>query len=406
MRKHYLLGILAAACLWQPVFAQNSKVTTAWGYLNSKDYDKARDAINAAVTNEATMNEPKTWFYRGEAYQGIYADAKMKLTEPNALKEASISYRKAIELDPKNKFYDARSVKDNLAVVTLLIFNEGLTAYDGKKYAEALDRFEEFETSYKALGDAKKKIDDAFASTKPPTDINEVKLYMAGCAINLDQKEKAKKLFEELSDAKFANRGVYINLSKYYLNDHDTAKAISILDRGMTVLPDDMKAGVLIEKLKILVRQGKNKEAIVVAEDAINHDPKNISLYNALAKMYGEQKMYDKSVEVYNKAKTIENGSSNFGIVSGLGIIKFNQGVDKYNISVNSKAMSDQDKYLKEARDIWKDAIKDLEGALNLTRTKADNDDLRATYDALSQMYYKLQDPTNGKKYRELYKTI
>jgi len=404
MKKHYLLGLLAAACLSQPVFAQNSKVTTAWGYINSKDYDKARDAINAAILNDATKNEPKTWFYRGEAYQGIYADPKMKLTEPNALKEAAISYRKAVLLDPNNKFFQAKDNKDNLAVVALLLFNDALAAYDAKKYADAMDKFEYFDSSYNVLGTSKKKIDDAFAGTKPPTDIREVKLYMAGCAINLDQKDKAKKLFEELADSKFPNRGVYINLSKYYLVDKDTAKALAVLDKGMGALPDDMKAGVLIEKLKILVRQGKNKEAIVVAEDAIAHDQKNISLYNALAKMYGEQKLYDKSLEVYNKGAAID--PKNFGIASGLGIIKFNQGVDKYNLSVNSKAMADQDKYLKEARDIWKDAVKDLENALNLPRTKADNDDLRSTYDALSQMYYKLNDPTNGKKYRDLYKSL
>jgi tetratricopeptide (TPR) repeat protein len=399
MIKHYLFGLFAVACMAQPAIAQDSKVTTAWGYINSKDYDKARDAINIAITNDRTKNEARTWFYRGEAYQGIFSDPKMNAKEPDALKESAQSYRKAIALDLKNRYPEA---KDNLITVALLMFNEGLKSYSAKKYAEALDKFNEFETSYNALGDSKKKIDAAFAGTNPPTDIREVKLYMAGCAIQLDQKDKAKQLFQELIDSKFPNTAVYINLAKYQMNDKDTAKAYETLDKGIKDLPEDIKGAVLIEKLKLLIRQGRNADAIKVGEDALAHDPNNISLYNALGKMYAEQKNYDKAIAIYNKAMTID--AKNFGIVSGLGVIKFNQGVDQYNEYVNSKSKADQDKYLIHARDIWRDAIKDLEGALNLPHDKpTDREDLKATYDALSQMYYKLQDPVNGKKYRELY---
>jgi tetratricopeptide (TPR) repeat protein len=399
MRKHYLFGLFAAAFLVQPAIAQDSKVTTAWGYINSKEYDKARDAINIAITNDRTKNEAKTWFFRGEAYQGIYSDPKMAAKEPNALKEAASSYRKAIELDQKNKYPEA---KDNLITVALLMFNDGLKSYDAKKYADALDRFDEFETSYNALGAAKKKIDNAFASSNPPIDIREVKLYMAGCAIQLDQKDRAKKIFGELIDSKFPNAAVYINLAKYQMNDKDTAKAYETLDRGIKDLPDEKKGAVLIEKLKLLVGQGKKTEAIKVGEDALAHDPNNISLYNALGKMYAEQKNYDKAIEIYNKAAAMD--PKNFGVATGLGIVKFNQGVDQYNEFVNSKSKTDQDKYLNAAKRIWTEAIKDLENAITLPHEKpTDREDLRASYDALSQMYYKLQDPVNGKKYRDLY---
>jgi tetratricopeptide (TPR) repeat protein len=417
MKKHYLFGILAGGLLAQPAVAQHSKVITAWGYLNSKEFDKARDAINLATQNDQTKTEAKTWFYRGEAYQGLYATNEQKLREADKadpthkaygtyiadntdLKEAAISYRKAIELDKSNDFPEA---KDNLVVVSLLGFNDALGMYNFKNYKAALDKFEQFQASYDALGASRKKIDDAFAHTKPPTDIREVKLYMAGCAIKLDDRAKAKKLFEELVDSKYANQAIYINLSNYSLNDKDTAKAIAVLDKGISVLPDTLKTGVLIEKLRIFVRQGKTKEAIKVAEDAIAHDTKgNISLYNALGKMYSEQKMYDKAVETYNKGLKIK--SDDFGISSGLGIVKFNQGVDKYNESINAKANSDQDKYFSQAKAIWKDAIVTLENALKLPGAGKDREDLRATYEALSQMYFKLNDPANGQKYRDLNK--
>jgi tetratricopeptide (TPR) repeat protein len=400
MRKYYLFTVLACICLLQPAFAQESKVTSAWNYIQSKDYDKARDAANIAVANERTKTNPSAWLYRGQAYQGIYADAKLKTTEPNALKEAAASYRKAIELYKKEN--DKIEAKEGLTMVTLLLYNEGEGAFAVKNYALAQDRFDEFLISYDALGSAKKKVDDAFASTKPPTDIREVKLLLAGCAIQLKQEDKAKKLLEELAATKYPNTAVYVNLAKDYLDEKDTAKAYAILDKGIEALPDDLKGSVLIEKLKLLVNQGKNKEAIAVGEDALAHQPKNISLYKALGKMYSEQKNYEKAIEVLNKAAAIS--PNNFGITSRLGIIKFNKGVDKYNMYIDAKAQADQDKYLNEAKTIWKDAIKDLEGALTLPQDKNDRDDVKATYEALSQMYYQMEDPTNGKKYKELSK--
>jgi tetratricopeptide (TPR) repeat protein len=166
-----------------------------------------------------------------------------------------------------------------------------------------------------------------------------------------------------------------------------------------------MKAGVLIDKINILIHQRKIKEATGYAEDAISHDPKNISLYNALGKMYGEQQMYDKALEIYSKAAAIE--PNNFSIATGIGIIKYDQGVDKYKLSVaDGTKPSDEEKYKKQANDIWKDATKDLLMALTLPHTNANREDLGSAYKALSQMYYQMNDPANGKKYGDLYKGL
>jgi tetratricopeptide (TPR) repeat protein len=421
MKKHYLFSIVAASFMSLPAMAQHSKVITAWNYNNSKEYDKARDAINLAILNDETKGEAKTWLYRGEAYQGLYITNENKLRDAMDkskseadkkaydnyivtnvdLKEAGVSYRKCIELDEKNRFPEAKD-QVHLVMITLQNFNDGYSAYNLNKYEVSIDKFNEFFLGYGALGKNKSKIDEAFANTKPPTDIREAKLLMAGAEIQLGHMDKAKSLLEGLANSNFNNTAVYVNLSKFYLEAKDTASAIASLDKGIAALPDDKKSGLLIEKLKILIKQGKYKDAISVAEAAIAREPKNIALYSALGKMYSEQKLYDQATAIYSKALAVD--PKDFTIACGLGIVKFNQGVDKYNLSINSKSSTDADKFLAEAKDIWKGAAKTLEDATTLPKKDEDRDDWRACYDALSQIYYKLNDPVNGKKYKELYK--
>ena len=56
--------------------AQKSKVQTAWNYLKSEDLEKAKQAIDEASTNEASMGMAKTWYYRGQIYQAMFKNAK------------------------------------------------------------------------------------------------------------------------------------------------------------------------------------------------------------------------------------------------------------------------------------------------------------------------------------------
>ena|GEM_PF-6586039 len=420
MRTYILLIAAAGLFTAGETTAQHSKVTSAWSYLQTKDYDKARDAINQAAQNDDTKGEAKTWFYRAEAYDGIYTTtssalkAKTKSNDPAAvkayndyiatntdLKEAAASYRKTIELDAKRDFPES---KDLLVNDALTLYNDAYTSYNNKKFAESLDKFKDFQLSYNALGDKKSTIDKAFSSVNPPIDIREIKLYMAGCALQLKDREQAMQLLQELADSKYPNQVVYLNLSKMYLRDNDTAKALVVLDKGLNSLPDSMKSPVLVEKLNIYLGQGKAPEAIAVAEAAIKQDPKNISLYVALANLYAHQKQYDKSKEIFAKAAAI--GGNNFALASSEGLLKYNMGVDAFNQSIDAKASADQDKYLAQAKSTWKDAVKDLENALTLPRSSTDQQNLKDDYDALSKMYYHLDDPVNGKKYKDLFSQL
>ena len=70
MKKFAL--ILVAALAINLGYAQKAKVVSAYNYLNHNQLDKAKEAIDAAITNEKTMADAKTWFYRGNVYLQIY----------------------------------------------------------------------------------------------------------------------------------------------------------------------------------------------------------------------------------------------------------------------------------------------------------------------------------------------
>ena len=122
------------------VQAQKSKVQTAWNHMKYQEWDKAQVAIDEAALNEQTSGSAKTWVYRGQIYSGILKDAKFAPKYPNAAEEALKSYKKAMELDPKNEW--AQDISIDRASILNAIFNKALVDYKAKNYADALIGFE------------------------------------------------------------------------------------------------------------------------------------------------------------------------------------------------------------------------------------------------------------------------
>ena len=61
-----LLSVSIFICLGS--YAQKNKRTSAYMYNKNKQYDKAIVAINEAIVHPKTINDAKTWVYRGNIY--------------------------------------------------------------------------------------------------------------------------------------------------------------------------------------------------------------------------------------------------------------------------------------------------------------------------------------------------
>ena len=120
--KKTLLTLVAAACLGCAnslvVSAQNSAVTNAILNQRSGLLDKARTDIDKAIANEKTMGKAKTWFTRGQIYEGLLESPiySKQLQPGEGVQKAFESYAKTIDLDTKNGEFGKQAVTrlDNL----------------------------------------------------------------------------------------------------------------------------------------------------------------------------------------------------------------------------------------------------------------------------------------------------
>lgn len=77
--------------------------TTAFNDLRKGQLDKAMQNIEPTISDPSTMNDPKTWFYRGNIYLQIHMseNPEYKSLDANALTKAYESYKRLLELDTK-----------------------------------------------------------------------------------------------------------------------------------------------------------------------------------------------------------------------------------------------------------------------------------------------------------------
>ena len=90
MKRFALLLLVAASAT---VFAQKPikpNLNKALASLQAGKVDEAKANIDAAITNEKMMTDPKTWYYRGLIYSSIDSTSNEQIhnLDPNAFQVA------------------------------------------------------------------------------------------------------------------------------------------------------------------------------------------------------------------------------------------------------------------------------------------------------------------------------
>src|SRR5262245_9514055 len=99
-----LMLVSAFAYAQKPVKPNLNKALASW---QAGKLDEAKEMIDAATTYEKTMNDGKTWYYRGLIYASLdtTSNEKYKALEANALKVSLESFKKADEMATGGKEY-------------------------------------------------------------------------------------------------------------------------------------------------------------------------------------------------------------------------------------------------------------------------------------------------------------
>jgi tetratricopeptide (TPR) repeat protein len=368
MKKVFLL--IAVIFISTGAFAQKGKVTSAMTLIEQGTLDKAKEALDQAMTDPKSMEWFNTYFAKGKLCQAVYKsdNPKFKAFYTDPLNEAYAAYEKAMELDPKGgtkKKIITGMVYNSLA---LDLYSQGGVQFEAKDFAGALKSFEnqiKITESDKYVG------------------ITDTGMYYnAGlAAMNANKHDEAVKYFEKCAEMKYLGVTPYFQISQSYLEMGDTAKAESLLKSLPGKFPGDKN--ITLQLADLYIKAGKNEDALNQLAIAKSDDPGNYSLYFAEGVIYLNQFKYDEAIA--DLTKSVELKSDLYDSQYGLGAAYINKASDMF---VKANDIMEVNKYnaaIEEAMGVFSKALPYMQKADELRPN--DMFALRG----LKELYYRLK---------------
>ncbi|MCB0431334.1 MAG: tetratricopeptide repeat protein [Flavobacteriales bacterium] len=307
MRMILLTGGLVLAGFLQS-FGQMSNVLSAYNYMQYGEWDKAKTAIDEAVTNSATAENPKAWNYRGQIYIMIMSTQETKPEvhiDDNPLDKAYESYRNTRKYDAKGRYKE--DVEKGLENCRRAYFNKGAKEYNVKDYPGA---FRDFSNA----------VD--IADTLNVADTNAV--YFAGvAAYNAQMYEEAVPVLKKAVNRNIKPESSWDLLSSSLLLSGDTAAWNQTVEEGLKKDPKNMR--LLIQQVNYYLTKSMNNEARDKLKAAIELEPTNVVLYYNLGHVYDNLKDIPNAEKAYKKA--IELKPDYLDAVYNLGAMYYNNAV-------------------------------------------------------------------------------
>ena len=369
--KKTLLMLLVAVFVATGVNAQKNKRTSAYNYnkefdneielyklkKNPKNLENAKGAIkeakeniDAAVENEKTKIDPKTWLYRGAIYYNL-ATLPVIINENGELdrEAANTAYNalvKAKELDEKNKYTDDINVY--LQDLYNLYFTEGANNFNDKNYDLA-----------------KRNLKRAFDIMQNRGVFDTVAAFYTGLVSFMDNDpETTIEYMKKCDEVNFDDPRVYIYWSRALKAEKDTTAALDIVEKGREKFPEDLS--VLLEEAQIYLEKGETEKLKESLLKAIEKDNNNANLYFLLGKTYDDEGDKVNAEKYYVKAT--EANPEFFEAYYNIGAI-YNNKASELMKKANDLPLEETDKYnelIKEANDNLAKAVPWLEKALEL----------------------------------------
>ncbi len=364
---------------------------------NADKLEEARTLIDFAAQAEETKGMAKTWKTRGDIYAApvfkevtalsLSQGAQKPTTWEDAL-VAAASYEKALELAQK-KF----EVKDAL---------KGLKDVTGwlNYFGNLMISHQDYQTAYKILDKVlyydqllREKGGEPVLAT--PEDVNNTKFIVAYTAMLSNDNERAKQLFMELYEAGYSEPGVYANLFNL-LNAENDPNALSILEKGRQLFPDDTE--ILFAEINYYIQEEKYDVLKEKLREAIEREPDNPSVYTALGNVYmnlfneeyAKNGDSDLAKEYFEEARkyfeqAIKINPEQYDAIYSLGSLYYNNAVEiikkMNNLGLSKEDQKKYDEYGKLVDELFSKALPYFQ------RAEVINPSDRNTLIALKEIY-------------------
>ena len=302
--KRFLLTIFIA-CSVSIAWSQTAKRTTAYNFLRNGKLDKALENIEPCLTHPKTMNEAKTWFYRGNIYLqiGLSEKPEYKALSDNPFQIAYESYQKALTLEGANEF--KLDIIQNMNVIAEGFYVKGVERFNGQDYSSAANLFIEAAKVKEEIG-----VFDTAA------------VYNAGLCAELSNDNKlALTQYRKVYEAGLRKPNIYTSLINVSLKSGDTTTAMNYATEGLQLFPEDFS--ILIAETNIFLAKNMTEQALKNLEIAKSLDQTNPSIFFAVGVSYDRLGNFQKAEEAYLKA--IELKPDYFDPIYNLGALYVNK---------------------------------------------------------------------------------
>ena len=360
--------------------AQKNKRTSAYMYNKNGEYAKAMEAINAAIQNEKTMNDAKTWLYRGEIYYNIAVsqDSAVRALAKDPARISFESLKKAKELDKKGSFEGEITLY--FVNLTNLFYQQASDSYQNKDYVKAIP---EFEYAYK-IAHLEGRFDTIAA------------FYVGMSAFFADSANLATEYLKKVYNSGFNDPTIYTFYNRALKMIGDTAQALQVIRTGRERNPEELS--LLLEEAQIYLEKGETEKLQESLKKAIEKDPNNANLYFLLGKTYDDENNKVEAEKYYLKAT--EANPDFFEAYYNIGAIYVNKAAEEqsraYDLPLDQT--EEYNKLMDQAKEELTKALPFLEKAHEI------NPDDQITFKALKEAYArlkmndKLQELINEKK--------
>jgi tetratricopeptide (TPR) repeat protein len=299
----FLMLIMASAS----VFAQKQakpNINKALKSMQEGKLNEAKEQIDAATTYEKTMNDGKTWYYRGLIYAALdtTSNEAFKTLDPDPLKVSLESFTKADQLGKAGTEYfttDAGSV----VPVTKSQQLEMLANYYLDKGIKQFQDDQDNEASLKSLGKTKQ----IFETAMPAYPNDTLTYYVTGLvASQAENPEMAEENINKYLEKGGKSKDAYLILYQIYNSGpkEDKAKALEIVRKGKAALPNNPDFPKL--EIGILIDQNKIDEAKNNLEAAVKSEPNNKILHFYLGYTNSKMEKWDEAKKNFEDALRID----------------------------------------------------------------------------------------------------
>lgn len=243
---------------------QKPNINKALKSLQDGQLAEAKEMIDAATTYEKTMDDGKTWYYRGLIYAALdtTSNSSFKSLAEDPFKTAMESFAKADQLGKEGSEYFVTSPNSvipvtksqHIAQLANHYLNRGANLYQSDSLEEALENFEKTKTVLP---------DDTIA------------YFYAGFVANaLDDHDKSLENFEKYLEKGGTSPDAYsLMINTYTGPKDDKEKALEVVREAKEKFPENeefpkVEIGLLIDLEKI-------EEAKTGLEEAVKREPDN-----------------------------------------------------------------------------------------------------------------------------------